>query len=94
MIYMLFMTLLIAVIVAPVVIFTVSRVVPRIVDRTVPPIVDRFASGTSPELEARLSRIEDAIDAMATEIELIRTHQLDGYQEQPRLGASRKAEQQ
>jgi len=85
MIYLLFMTLLIAVVVAPVVIFTVTRVVPRIIDRTVPPIADRFASGTSPEVEARLTRIEEAIDAMATEIERIRTGDLEPYEPQRRL---------
>ena len=84
MIYLLFMTLLIAVVVAPVVIFTVTRVVPRIVDRTVPPVVDRFV-GTTPELEARLTRIEEAIDAMATEIERIRTGNLEPYEPQRRL---------
>jgi len=86
-VYLLFMALLLAVVVAPIVIFTVTRVVPRVVDRTVPPIVDRFSSGVSPELEARLSRIEEAIDAMATEIENLRRRDLDAAAETPRLRA-------
>ncbi len=85
MVYMLFLTVLIAVVVAPVVIFTVMRVVPRVVDRTVPPIVDRFASGMSPELDARLTRIEEAIDAMATEIERMRSHELETADSPPKL---------
>ena len=89
MIYLLFMTLLIAVVVAPVVIFTVTRVVPRIIDRTVPPIADRFASGTSPEVEARLTRIEEAIDAMATEIERLRAGEVPTYDAPQRLSAPR-----
>jgi hypothetical protein len=91
MIYLLFMTLLIAVVVAPVVIFTVTRVVPRIVDRTVPPVVDRFV-GTTPELEARLTRIEEAIDAMATEIERLRTGELSSYDAPAKLGAPKITE--
>ena len=88
MIYLLFMTLLIAVVVAPVVIFTVTRVVPRIVDRTVPPVVDRFV-GTTPELEARLTRIEEAIDAMATEIERLRAGEVPTYDAPQRISAPR-----
>ncbi|MGQ0641834.1 MAG: hypothetical protein ACT4P6_13880 [Gemmatimonadaceae bacterium] len=87
MVYLLFLTLLIVVVIAPIVIFTVVRVVPRVVDRTVPPIVDRFAMGTSPEVEARLTRIEEAIDAMATEIERIRTGDLESYEAPRRLSA-------
>ncbi|MGH7710082.1 MAG: hypothetical protein ACREOG_02300 [Gemmatimonadaceae bacterium] len=82
------MIVLLGVVVTPIVIFTVARVVPRVVDRTVPPIMDRFVSGTTPEVEARLTRIEEAIDAMAVEIERLRTGELDSYQARPRLGAS------
>ncbi len=82
MIYLLFMTLLIAVVVAPIVIFTVSRVVPRVIERTVAPV-----TRTSPEIEARLARIEEAIDAMAIEIERIRTGDLENYEAPRRLSA-------
>ena len=92
-IFFLFMFVLMAVVVAPVVIFTVSRIVPRIVDRTVPPLVDRFASTTTPELDARLTRIEEAIDAMAVEIERIRAGDLDPNPQRPLLPGARSGEQ-
>ncbi len=83
-----FIALMFGLVITPVVIFTIMRVVPRIVDRTVPPIVDRIASAAlSPELDARLNRIEEAIDAMATEIERMKTAELDSYQSPPKLGA-------
>jgi hypothetical protein len=75
-----FMLVMMMVLIVPVVIITVARVVPRVVDRVVPPV-----KGPSPELEARLTRIEDAIDAMAEEIERIRTGDLDEVQSSPRL---------
>jgi hypothetical protein len=77
------MVVFMALVIAPVVIFTVTRIVPRVVDRTVPPIVDRFAAGTSPEIEARLTRIEEAIDAMAIEIERLRTGELPAAKAAP-----------
>jgi hypothetical protein len=83
-----FMILLMLVIIVPVVIITVARVVPRVVDRTVPPVVDRFAGGTTPEIEARLTRIEDAIDAMAVEIERLRTGELPAAAAPRRLPGS------
>ncbi|HEV8361886.1 MAG TPA: hypothetical protein VGQ52_00085 [Gemmatimonadaceae bacterium] len=90
-----FIALLFGLVITPVVIFTIMRVVPRVVDRTVPPIVDRIASAAlSPELDARLNRIEEAIDAMATEIDRMKTAQLDAYQEPQRLGAPRIGEQE
>jgi hypothetical protein len=70
--FFLAMIVLLLVVVVPVVIFTVARVVPRVVDRSVPII----SAAPSPELDARLSRIEDAIDAMAVEIERLRTGEL------------------
>jgi hypothetical protein len=79
-----FMIVLLLVVVVPVVIFTVARVVPRVVDRTVPPA---FTSA-SPELEARLSRIEDAIDAMSVEIERLRTGELPAESAPRRLPSS------
>ena len=83
-----FIALLFGLVITPVVIFTVMRVVPRVVDRTVPPIVDRIASAAlSPELDARLNRIEEAIDAMATEIERMRAAQLEGPEGQARISA-------
>lgn len=78
--YILVMLLMLAVIIVPVVIVTVARVVPRVVDRTVPPVAP-----PSRELDARLTRIEDAIDAMAQEIERLRTGELDEVQPAPRL---------
>lgn len=87
MVFFLFMLVLMGVVVTPIVIFTVMRVVPRIIDRTVPPIVDRFVAGTavSPELDARLVRIEEAIDAMAVEIERMRTQELEPSDSLPQL---------
>jgi hypothetical protein len=83
-----FIALLFAVVITPVVVFTIIRVVPRVVDRTVPPIVDRITTASlSPELDARLNRIEEAIDAMATEIERMKTGELETYKEPQRLGA-------
>lgn len=76
-------------VIAPVVIYTVSRVVPRVVDRSLAPIVDRI----SPELEGRLSRIEEAIDAMAGEIERMRERELNGPPASPQLpGTEREAQ--
>ena len=86
-----FIALLFGLVITPVVIFTVMRVVPRVVDRTVPPIVDRIASAAlSPELDARLNRIEEAIDAMATEIERMKTGEIEAAEPRGRLtgGAS------
>lgn len=81
-----FIALMFGLVITPVVIFTIMRIVPRVVDRTVPPIVDRIASATlSPELDARLSRIEEAIDAMATEIERLR--EIQPYEAPQRLRA-------
>lgn len=87
MLFFLFALVLMGVVVTPIVIFTVMRVVPRIIDRTVPPIVDRFVAGTavSPELDARLIRIEEAIDAMAVEIERMRTKELEPSESLQRL---------
>lgn len=86
--FFLFIALLFGLVITPVVIFTVMRVVPRVVDRTVPPIVDRIASAAlSPELDARLTRIEEAIDAMAAEIERIRTSEIENSDLPGRLGA-------
>ena len=83
-----FIALLFGLVITPVVIFTVMRVVPRVVDRTVPPIVDRIASAAlSPELDARLNRIEEAIDAMATEIERMKMGELENQARQGRLSA-------
>jgi hypothetical protein len=83
-----FIALLFGLVITPVVIFTIMRVVPRVVDRTVPPIVDRIASAAlSPELDARLNRIEEAIDAMATEIERMRTGEVEAPEAQQRLSA-------
>lgn len=83
-----FIALLFGLVITPVVIFTIMRVVPRVVDRTVPRIVDRIASAAlSPELDARLNRIEEAIDAMATEIERMRTGEVEAPEAQPRLSA-------
>ena len=83
-----FIALLFGLVITPVVIFTVMRVVPRVVDRTVPPIVDRIASAAlSPELDARLNRIEEAIDAMATEIERMKTGELENQEQRGRLKA-------
>ena len=83
-----FIALLFGLVITPVVIFTVMRVVPRVVDRTVPPIVDRIATAAlSPELDARLNRIEEAIDAMATEIERMKTGELENPERSGRLGA-------
>jgi len=83
-----FIALLFGLVITPVVIFTIMRVVPRVVDRTVPPIVDRIASAAlSPELDARLNRIEEAIDAMATEIERMRTGEVEAPEAQARLSA-------
>ena len=88
-----FIALLFGLVITPVVIFTIMRVVPRVVDRTVPPIVDRIASAAlSPELDARLNRIEEAIDAMATEIERLRGGELPSYEPPPKLGAPRFTE--
>jgi hypothetical protein len=87
MIYLLFMTVLIAVVVAPVVIYTVSRIVPRVIERSVPPV-----TRTSPEVEARLTRIEEAIDAMAIEIERIRTGDLENYEAPRRLSGVRQSD--
>ena len=82
-----FFAVLLAVVVLPVTIFTVMRVVPRVVDRTVPPIVDRFSAGVplTQELDARLTRIEEAIDAMATEIDRMRTRDLESQPVQRQL---------
>ena len=88
MIYLLFMTLLIAVVVAPIVIFTVSRIVPRVIERAVPTV-----TRTSPEIEARLTRIEEAIDAMAAEIEKLRTNELPTYEVPQKLGAPRASDE-
>lgn len=79
--FFMFMIVLLLVVIVPVVIFTVARVVPRVVDRTVPPAI----TPPSPELDARLSRIEDAIDAMAVEIERLRTGELPVESGRPRL---------
>ncbi len=88
-----FIALLFGLIITPVVIFTIMRVVPRVVDRTVPPIVDRIASAAlSPELDARLNRIEEAIDAMATEIERMKTAELEAQDARPRLNTPSSAE--
>ncbi len=79
MLFFLFALVLMGVVITPIVIFTVMRVVPRVIDRTVPPIVDRItvSASVSPELDARLTRIEEAIDAMAVEIERLRARELD-----------------
>jgi hypothetical protein len=92
MLYFMFMSLLIVAIVAPIVVITVTRVVPRVVDKTVPPIVDRFVSGVPPELEARLTRIEEAIEAIAVEVERLRTGDLQSYEPPPKLGAAPQGE--
>jgi hypothetical protein len=82
------MAVMFGLLVMPVVIFTIMRVVPRVVDRTVPPIVDRIASAAlSPELDARLNRIEEAIDAMATEIERMKMGELENQERHGRLNA-------
>ena len=81
-----FIALLFGLVITPVVIFTIMRVVPRVVDRTVPPIIDRIASSAlSPELDARLNRIEEAIDAMATEIERMKTGEIEASESRGRL---------
>ena len=86
--FFLFIALLFGLVITPVVVFTIMRVVPRVVDRTVPPIVDRIASAAlSPELDARLNRIEEAIDAMATEIERMRAAQFESREGEGRLSA-------
>jgi hypothetical protein len=86
--FFLFMAVMFGLLVMPVVIFTIMRVVPRVVDRTVPPIVDRIASAAlSPELDARLNRIEEAIDAMATEIERMKMGELENQERHGRLSA-------
>lgn len=86
--FFLFVAVLFGLVITPVVIFTVMRVVPRVVDRTVPPIVDKIASAAlSPELDARLNRIEEAIDAMATEIERLRSGELPPYEPPAKISA-------
>ena len=87
MMFFLFMLVLLGVVVTPIVIFTVMRVVPRIIDRTVPPLVDRItvSAAVSPELDARLIRIEEAIDAMAVEIDRMRMKELEASEPPQRL---------
>ncbi|MGQ0537889.1 MAG: hypothetical protein ACT4R6_02995 [Gemmatimonadaceae bacterium] len=80
-----FFAFLIAALVIPVTIWAVLRVVPRIVDQTVPPIMNRFAERrdvAAGDVEERLSRIEEAIDAMAVQIERLNQRLLgDGERE-------------
>jgi hypothetical protein len=83
-----FLLVLITVLVLPAVVFTVVKVVPRMIDRSLQQ--DR----ATPELESRLARIEDAIDAMAVEIERLRAGEEDAMSTARRLpgGADAAAE--
>lgn len=87
MMFFLFLLVLLGVVVTPIVIFTVMRVVPRVIDRTVPPIVDRInvSAAMSPEVDARLTRIEEAIDAMAVEIDRMRAKGLEASDSLPQF---------
>ena len=87
MMFFLFLLVLLGVVVTPIVIFTVMRVVPRVIDRTVPPIVDRINvnAAMSPEVDARLTRIEEAIDAMAVEIDRMRAKELEASDSLPQF---------
>lgn len=80
--FFLFLLVLITVLVLPVVLITVVKVVPRVIDRSLQP-QDR----ATPELESRLARIEEAIDAMAVEIERLRTGEVDAVSAARRLPA-------
>lgn len=78
--FFLFLLVLITVLVLPVVLITVIKVVPRMIERSIP-AQDR----TTPELESRLVRIEEAIDAMAVEIERLRTGEVEAMSAARRL---------
>lgn len=73
-----FLLVLITVLVLPVVVIAVVKAVPRLIERS----QDR----APPELESRLVRIEEAIDAMAVEIERLRTAEVDAMSAARRIG--------